>query len=166
MGSRNDDDTTRYGLTILAGVVVFAVVGVLALAIGKATRGSLVTPASVAMPPGLSVPTPMESGFAPPEKLDFVVGSDALPADSHDVLAHVAESARAQYGVSVLISSFHDASSNAQANADLAKRRALAVRHALEAYGVSPEHLLMSHPEPVAGGADHKQAHRVELRLR
>jgi outer membrane protein OmpA-like peptidoglycan-associated protein len=78
----------------------------------------------------------------------------------------VAEAARAQNGVSVLISGFHDATGNAQMNADLAKRRAFAVRHALEAYGVSPERLVMSRPELTTGGADDKEARRVELRLR
>ncbi len=54
------------------------------------------------------------------------------------VLAKVADAARANGGVSVLISGFHDASGDPEKNADLAKRRAQAVRHALEANGVAP----------------------------
>lgn len=162
--SSNDDDATRYGLAVVAGVIGLVVVGVLALALSRIGR-SPAAPA-VAMPPSVSQPARMEVGFAPPEKLYFAVGSDALPGDSNDVLARVAEAARAQYGVSVLISGFHDASGNAQMNADLAKRRALAVRHALESYGVSPERLVMSRPELTTGGANDKEARRVELRLR
>jgi outer membrane protein OmpA-like peptidoglycan-associated protein len=164
--SSNDDDATRYGLAVVAGVIGLVVVGVLALALSRIGRGPAAPSPAVAMPPPLTAPARMEVGFAPPEKLYFAVGSDALPADSNDVLARVAEAARAQYGVSVLISGFHDASGNAQMNADLAKRRAFAVRHALEAYGVSPERLLMSRPEVTTGGADDKEARRVELRLR
>ena len=164
--SSNDDDTTRYGLGVVAAVIGLVVLGVLALAISRNGRDPATAAPAVAMPASATAPAPMEVGFAPPEKLYFAVGSDVLPADSNDVLARVAEAARAQYGVSVLISGFHDASGDAQMNADLAKRRAVAVRHALEAYGVSPERLVMSRPELTAGGADDKEARRVELRLR
>jgi outer membrane protein OmpA-like peptidoglycan-associated protein len=164
--SSNDDESTRYGLAVVAGVVGLVVIGVLVLAISRISHKAVAPSTAVAMPPSLSVPARMDAGFAPPEKLYFAVGSDALPADSNDVLSRVAESARAQYGVSVLIAGFHDASGNAEFNADLAKRRALAVRHALEAYGVSPERLVMNRPELTSGGADEKEARRVELRLR
>ncbi len=165
MSSSNDDET-RYGLAVVAGVIGLVVVGVLALAVSRIGRGPAAPAPAVAMPPSVAAPARMEVGFAPPEKLYFAVGSDALPAESNDVLARVAEAARAQYGVAVLISGFHDASGDAQMNADLAKRRALAVRHALESYGVSPERLVMSRPELTAGGVDDKEARRVELRLR
>ena len=164
--SSNDDDATRYGLAVVAGVVGLVVVGVLALAIGRVGRGPATPASGEAMPPSVSAPARMEVGFAPPEKLYFAVGSDALPAEGNDVLARVAEAARAQYGVSVLISGFHDASGDPLMNAELAKRRALAVRHALESYGVSPERLVMSRPELTSGGVDDKEARRVELRLR
>ena len=161
----NDDDTTRYGLAVVACVTGLVVVGVLGLALSRVGRAPA-TATAVSMPPPMAAQARMEVGFAPPEKLYFPVGSDALPADSNEVLARVAEAARAQYGVSVLISGFHDASGNAEMNADLAKRRALAVRHAMEAYGVSPERLVMTRPELTTGGADDKEARRVELRLR
>jgi outer membrane protein OmpA-like peptidoglycan-associated protein len=166
MSSSNDDDATRYGLAVVAGVIGLVVVGVLTLALSRIGRGPTAPAPAMTMPPSATASARMEVGFAPPEKLYFAVGSDALPADGNDVLARVAEAARAQYGVSVLISGFHDASGNAQTNADLAKRRAFAVRHALEAYGVSPERLVMSRPELTTGGADDKEARRVELRLR
>jgi outer membrane protein OmpA-like peptidoglycan-associated protein len=167
MSSSNDDEATRYGLMVVAGVIGLVVVGVLAFAVGRLGGSSPAAASSaVAMPTPVTAPAAMEAGFAPPEKLYFAVGSDALPADSDAVLARVAEAARAQNGVSVLISGFHDATGNAQMNADLAKRRAFAVRHALEAYGVSPERLVMSRPELTTGGADDKEARRVELRLR
>jgi outer membrane protein OmpA-like peptidoglycan-associated protein len=164
--SSNDDDTTRYGLAVVGGVVGLVVLGVLTLALSGIGRRPATPVPQVAVPSSMNAPANMEVGFAPPEKLYFAVGSDVLPPESDDVLARVAEAARAQYGVSVLISGFHDASGNAQMNADLAKRRAVAVRHALEAYGVSPDRLVMSRPELTTGGADDKEARRVELRLR
>ncbi len=63
----------------------------------------------------------------------------------------------------VLISGFHDASGDAAHNAELARNRALAVRHALEANGVSPDRLVLDPPIAVAGGVE---ARRVDVRLR
>jgi len=82
------------------------------------------------------------------------------------VLVEVADAARMQADKVVLISGFHDASGDAATNAELAKKRALAVRHALEANGVAPDHLVMDKPLVTAGGADAREARRVEIRLR
>ncbi len=163
----DDDEGTRYGLAVVAAVVGLVVVGVLAFAVGHLGRKP-VSDARMSSPGDISIPTMMPHGgvFAPAEKLYFAIGSDQLPVDSDVVLARVAETVRAQNGVSVLISGFHDASGDPQANAELAKRRALAVRHALEANGVSPDLLVMSRPEMTAGGVDNKEARRVEMRLR
>ena len=160
--SSNDDEATRYGLTVVAGVIGLVVLGVLALALSRVTGTPSASSATAATPTSAAA----EAGFAPPEKLYFAVGSDALPAGSDAVLARVADAARAQNGVSVLISGFHDATGNPEMNADLAKRRAFAVRHALESYGVSPDRLVMNRPELTTGGADDQEARRVELRLR
>ena len=65
----------------------------------------------------------------------------------------------------MLISGFHDATGNPEHNADLAKRRAQAVRHALEANGVSPSQLVLDKPQETTGGADAREARRVEMRL-
>ena len=103
--------------------------------------------------------------FGPTENLYFDVGSNRLPVDSADLLARVAESARANGGVAVLISAFHDAAGDAAANAELSAQRALTVRHALEANGVPPERLLIAVAAPAASGAQAKDGRRVELRL-
>lgn len=164
MSNSNDDESTRYGLTLVALLVGLVVAGVVAFGI-KTTSGRPSVAAS--NPTAAGVPAAQQQAeFAPPEKLYFAVGSDALPPDSDAVLARVADTAREQNGVSVLISGFHDAVGDPQANADLAKRRAMAVRHALEANGVAPERLIMSRPEVTAGGPDDQEARRVELRLR
>jgi outer membrane protein OmpA-like peptidoglycan-associated protein len=166
--SSNDDDSIRYGVTAAAGVVGLVLVGVVAIALWSAGRGRAGAPASAALSQAAAMAPAagLQGEFAPPEKLYFAVGSDALPADSDAVLARVADTARAQNGVSVLISGFHDALGDPLANAELAKRRAQAVRHALEANGVSPDRLVLSRPEVATGGPDDQEARRVELRLR
>ncbi len=100
------------------------------------------------------------------EKLYFNVGSAQLPADASEILGRISDQARNLSGVSVVISGFHDASGSAAKNAELAKQRALAVRHALEANGVSPDRLVMSKPEMTTGKGDAREARRVEVRLR
>ena len=99
------------------------------------------------------------------ENLYFAAGSADLPSDASEKLARVADAARATAGSSVLISGYHDATGSAAKNAELAKQRALAVRHALEANGVSPERLMMSKPVETTGAGDPREARRVELRL-
>jgi outer membrane protein OmpA-like peptidoglycan-associated protein len=100
------------------------------------------------------------------EKLYFDVGSAQLPTNASEVLGRISDKARNLSSASVVISGFHDASGSAAKNAELAKQRALAVRHALEANGVSPNQLVMSKPEMTTGKGDAREARRVEVRLR
>jgi outer membrane protein OmpA-like peptidoglycan-associated protein len=167
--SDQNDDAQNYALMVLAGVVVLVLAGVLALAIAKSrtSAGSPAAAATAAVPAGrAAAPAVPAKSAESAERLYFDLGSDALPADATSALARVADLARANGGLSVLISGFHDASGDPVKNADLAKRRAQAVRHALEANGVAPDRLVMSKPELTTGGADPREARRVELRLR
>lgn len=153
--SDNNDDAQNYALAVLAGVVALVIAGVITLA---ASSG-----------PGRKAPAAGAMATAPAAatlpRIYFEVDSDSLPADAVAVLAAVADAARANPAAAVLISGFHDATGNPEHNADLAKRRAQAVRHALEANGVPPERLQLDKPQQTTGGADPKEARRVELRL-
>ena len=165
--SDNNDDTQNYALAVVAGVVALVIAGVIALAASTVMSAAPAAPAAAtdaAIPATAAPAAANEAGMAP-ERLYFEVGSPALPADAAEVLARVAEAARASAGATVLISGFHDASGDAAQNAELAKNRALAVRHALEANGVAPDRLVMSKPAVTTGGGDPKEARRVELRV-
>jgi outer membrane protein OmpA-like peptidoglycan-associated protein len=174
MSSQNDE-TQTYALGAVAGIVGLVIAGVIALAASTLMRSKPAPPAETMAAPVAAEPhtqTPAETPAAatsataaPIERLYFEVGSPALPADAAEVLARVADAARASGGATVLISGFHDASGDAAQNAELAKNRALAVRHALEANGVPPERLQMSKPAVTTGEGDPKEARRVELRL-
>ena len=168
------DDAQNFALMAVAAVVAIVIAGVLALAI-SASRGGAATKAaagasvvaassaaSAAAAPGGSVP---ELGAAD-GRVYFELASDALPTDAQAELGRIADAARADPGKVVLISGFHDESGDAAKNADLAKSRAFAVRHALEADGVARERLVMDKPRVTAGGADAREARRVEMRLR
>jgi len=156
--SDQNDDAQNYALMVLALVIGLVVAGVLALAaatsLGRGGKGSIRPEAAAA-------------ALAEPDgRIYFDLGSDALPVDSSAVLVRVADAARADPGKVVQISGYHDASGDAAQNAELAKKRALAVRHALEANGVAPDHLVMDKPVVTTGGSDAREARRVEMRLR
>jgi len=156
--SEQNDDAQNYALMVLAGVVALVVAGVIAIA------------AATTMGKGHGAAPQAAAAFVetaePDARIYFEVGSDALPADASAVLVQVADAARADAARVVQISGFHDASGDAAQNAELAKKRALAVRHALEANGVASDHLVMDKPAVTTGGADAREARRVEVRVR
>ena len=163
--SDQNDESQGYALMVLAGVVALVVAGVLGLAISRGLHRNAV-PTETAAKAATSTAVMARIAGEPEGRIYFEVGSDALPAGASDVLASVADSARAQAGRVVLISGFHDASGDAGRNVELAKKRALAVRHALEANGVAPDRLVMDKPAVATGGVDARAARRVEVRLR
>ena len=150
-----NDDTQNYALGAIAAVVALVIAGVLTLAISRS--GAPKAPAASA-----TAAAPAEAALP---RVYFEVDSDALPADAMEVLNRVADAARANPGAAVLISGFHDASGNPEHNADLAKRRAQAVRHALEANGVPAAQLVLDKPQQTLGGGDPREARRVEIKV-
>ena len=173
--STDNDDAVPLALFLAAGTAAAVIAGVIAVAVFSkpktVTAPTMPPPAVVkAMPAAAVEPTPVPLVAAAAttnaaENLYFAVGSADLPTDAIEKLARVADAARANAGTSVLISGYHDATGSAAKNAELAKLRAVAVRHALEANGVSPDRLQMSKPVETTGGTDPKEARRVEMRL-
>jgi outer membrane protein OmpA-like peptidoglycan-associated protein len=156
-----NDDSQSYALMVLAGVVALVIAGVLALAIST-TMGR---PAGKPAAPAALTASKADAGQAD-GRIYFDLGSAALPAEAAAELDRVATAARAGTNATVLISGYHDASGDAAQNAELAKQRAQAVRYALEANGVAPDHLVMAKPVVAEGATDPREARRVELRLR
>jgi len=154
------DDAQNYALMAVAGVVALVIAGVIALA--TATTMNAGDGKSAAKDGSSAAATMAEADG----RIFFEVGSDALPPEAAEVLTRISETARADATRVVQISGYHDASGDAAKNAELAKNRALAVRHALESNGVPPDHLVMDKPIVTSGGADAREARRVELRLR
>ncbi|HEY9067281.1 MAG TPA: OmpA family protein [Burkholderiaceae bacterium] len=173
------DDAQNFALMAVAAVVAIVIAGVLAVAIsvlrgGAATKAAVAGASAVAISKAsaLTTTTTTAAGTSVPElgaadgRVYFEVASDALPADAQTELGRIADAARADPGKVVLISGFHDESGDAAKNAELAKNRAFAVRHALEADGVPRERLVMDKPRVTLGGGDAREARRVEMRLR
>lgn len=158
--SDQNDDNQNYALMLLAGLVALVIAGVLGLAT-RTGLGGVAGPKTAANAAVAAI-----VAGAPEGRIYFALGSEALPVEASEILVKVADAARMDTAKVVLISGFHDASGDAATNAELAKKRALAVRHALEANGVAPDRLLMDKPMLTTGGADAREARRVEMRLR
>lgn len=149
--SAHDDEAQGYALGAVFGIVALVVAGVIGLAVAK----------------GLHKPTPqtevVQEFTGGTERVYFELGQDSLPAGADEALARVAEALRENSQAVVLISGFHDASGDPAANAELAKRRAQRVLHALESNGVAAAQLRLSKPALTTGGGDPREARRVDV---
>ena len=101
-----------------------------------------------------------------PDKLVvlFVVGRSDIGVEALRVIALAAADITARPGQAVDLSGYADKTGNADANLELAKQRAFAVRDALKAAGVGEERIRLKKPEFVIGGAE-ADARRVEIAL-
>jgi len=155
--SDQENPEQKFALGLVGLIVAAIVAAVIALGAWKARPQSASAPAATAT--GTAGTT---DGV---ERIYFELGQDQLPQDAAEVLSRVATAARANAAAVVSVSGFHDASGNAASNEDLAKRRAQAVQHALEANGVSGSQIKLNKPALTTGGTDPKEARRVELRV-
>lgn len=180
MSDDDKDDNKRMALIIVTAVVALVVAGVTTLGVFKARGGAAqaAAPAVVASAPAVeAAPVVAEAASeaapaapvvaeAAVDKVFFAKGADKLPDGSADILARVADAARANSAAMVHISGFHDASGNPERNAELAKRRAFAVRDALIANGVAETQIQLNKPALTEGDGDPAEARRVELSVR
>ncbi len=96
-------------------------------------------------------------------KFYFASGQADLAAGAGGALVDLIKEAKA--GRKLVISGFHDASGDAGKNAELARQRALAVRDALRAAGVTQQQIVLRKPEPMATTSSSAEARRVEVNL-
>ncbi len=94
-------------------------------------------------------------------KFYFASGKSELATGADAALADIAKGVAA--GKRAVVSGFHDSTGTAQANAEVARQRAEAVRDALKAAGVAADRIELKKPEPVT--AEGPEARRVEVRL-
>ena len=100
-----------------------------------------------------------------PAKLYFVTGKKDLPADAKESIDAALAFLKVKSGAKVDITGFTDKTGDRLANLELAKERAIAVRSALEAAGVTRDQIYMKPPAEITGGSDNKDARRVEINV-
>ena len=96
-------------------------------------------------------------------KFYFASGKADLALGANAALTDVIKGANA--GKKLVISGYHDATGSAVANAEVAKKRALAVRDALKSAGVTDDKIELKKPEELRSSASNAEARRVEVAL-
>jgi K(+)-stimulated pyrophosphate-energized sodium pump len=97
-------------------------------------------------------------------KFYFASASAEVPQGSSAALADIVKAA--QSGGRVLVSGYHDASGDAEKNAELAKQRAMSVGAALKLAGVPDDKIELAKPVQTQADGPPAEARRVEVKLR
>jgi cytochrome c oxidase subunit 2 len=134
-----------------------------AAASGAAGGSDAASAAPVASAASSDASAPAASATSLPASVYFETGKDALPADAASVVQAAADYSKAHPDAKLTLSGFTDATGSAAKNAELAKTRAQAVRDALKAAGVAEDRIILKKPETITGGADPREARRVEI---
>jgi outer membrane protein OmpA-like peptidoglycan-associated protein len=100
-----------------------------------------------------------------PIKVYFGAGEALLPAEAGARLASLIAVAHADAGRKIVISGYHDQTGDPSFNAELARQRAYVVRDFFRAAGIADDRLMLDKPQETTGGADDREARRVEVML-
>jgi len=121
-------------------------------------KATATTPASPLQGSGARTAAPALSDIA----VFFARGSAALDDTARGVVRMKAAEVMG-IGTPITITGYADRTGNAQANVELAKKRAAAVREALVNLGVATERIRMVPPVSVTGDSDDSRARRVDI---
>ena len=165
MASQDNDQDVRVAFAVIIAIVVLLVGSVVGIGIQragapKAAPAAAASPAAAGTVVVEDASVVVENGVV---KFYFATGQADLAPGAVDALAEAI--AAAQAGSALAISGFHDATGSLEANEELAKRRAQAVRDVLAAAGVKPENLQLSKPEVTTGTGNNAEARRVEVSI-
>ena len=122
------------------------------------TTATIVSPAST--PQSTASPTD-----ALPKEVVFAAGSDKLPVGTNEPLARFADAARSSAS-SIRLSARYLTGPNKDKDLELAKARTGAIRHALQANGVSGGKMQVELIEMPEGSLTPEAGNRVDLTLR
>ena len=177
MSSSSDDDgQERFALGFifaLITLIVSSVIGVVVYQSGMARTAAPVaeTAPAIVLVETAPAETPVvvedsasvrvENGIA---TFYFASGKAELAAGANEALAEVVDGVA--QGKRAIVSGYHDATGSAEVNAELSKQRAMAVRDALLALGVSESSIELKKPEQmeITTGSP-AEARRVEVVL-
>jgi len=168
----DSDGNTKAAFWLVGGAVALVIAGTLAYSKHQAHRpATALAQADGPAPgaePGAGVTEPAGELILRKTLVDqvfFATGQAAVPPDGVAAIDAAVAALKAAERGSLVISGFHDASGSAAKNAEVAKRRALAVRDALVAAGVATERIRLEKPQVTLDGGDPKQARRVDISL-
>ena len=170
-----EDEGTRIGVWVIIGVLFLVITGVLGgVALRQMHKNAAATAlaaapvAPAAAPMAAAVEEVLIDGPVSGElvgTLYFESGSAARPADAATAVAAAQKALADAPAKKLVLSGFHDASGDPAVNAELAKKRAMAVRDAVQAAGADAARVGLRKPESTTGDGNAQEARRVELRL-
>ncbi|MFA5682215.1 MAG: OmpA family protein [Hydrogenophaga sp.] len=181
MSSQDNDQDTRAVAIVLISAILLAVGLAVGAGIQKSRAGAGPSAAATPAPAAEASAAPATAAVAAPVgaaaddddasivvengvvKFYFASGKADLAPGAAEALSDAVAAAKA--GKKLVLSGFHDATGNPAMNAELAKKRALALRDALVAVGVAESSIVMSKPEQTTGSGDDAQARRVEVEI-
>ena len=165
------DDGAKVGLWVVLGIITLLLFGLVG-GLGLRSLNAKKAPAPVAVAlsaagaPGAAeemIDLPLSGVLV--LRVLFELDQATLQPDAPAQLAVAVKALADAPGKKLVIAGFHDPSGDAAHNADLAKRRAIAVRLALVAQGADGTLVLLRKPEQTALGGPPEEARRVEVRL-
>jgi cytochrome c oxidase subunit 2 len=133
---------------------------------GKFPDGGAMAGAAAAAPTAAVAPAPVAAApTGMPYSIFFASGQSALDPEAQATLKAAADFLKANAAQKVVLSGFVDSTGNADQNAELAKKRAFAVRDALKAAGVDEARIDLQKPQAItAGQGSDREARRVEIK--
>jgi len=105
------------------------------------------------------------STTAPRAAIYFGEDDDDLPADARGQLAPIVAFLKAEADAKVRISGYHDPRGDLVYNEDLAYRRAIEVRAALERAGIKRGRIIIAKPAKTVSGSKPERAQRTEVMI-
>src|SRR5512139_2156443 len=165
-----EDEGTRIGLWVVIGVLFLVIAGVIGGVVlrhmhGKAvvtTAPATATTGATAAAEIVLLDVPLSGDLV--ATLFFEVAKADLPGDAALAIEAIVKALADQPARRLILSGFHDATGDPAFNAELAKRRAVAVRDALIAGGADPARVQLRKPESTLGDGTNQEARRVEAR--
>jgi outer membrane protein OmpA-like peptidoglycan-associated protein len=165
------DSEINLAIGMVLAVAIFVslmVIGVALSVSGTFGGHTLAVPAAAAAAPAepAAAAPAAQPAAAGQASIYFELNAATPPASAPADLAPIIDALHRQSDAHAVVSGFHDASGDADKNAELAKQRAFAVRDALVAAGVAAERIELAKPAETVGGADPAQARRVDVTVR
>lgn len=154
-------------IVAVAVLIVVAIAGIVLAGRRAAQEPVAAAPTGTAAPalPGSTPQAASSPTDALPSQLVFAAGSDKLPPQSAEPLARFADAARASAS-SVRLSARFLTGQNKARDLELAKARTGAIRHALEANGITPGSMQIELIEMAEGSLTEAVGNRIDLTLR
>lgn len=170
MSSQDNEVEYRVVAVLLVAVIVLVTGFAVGLGIHKSRGGTPTTqmaaPAAAPAAPAVAAASSddasvvVENGVV---KFYFASGKADLASGALVALGDAIAAAKA--GKRLVLSGFHDATGDPAFNAELAKKRALAVRDALVGAGVAESSMELRKPEQTTGTGNDAEARRVEVMI-